>query len=114
QLAKIPELNVLRLQLKGDFLIKSAWEARGVGFIDTVTPEGAKLFHQRPAEARSVLKKAWDLKPDESRTATLMLSVELGIGGGNRDQMEMWFERAMKADGNNRDACHAKMAWLEP
>jgi hypothetical protein len=60
------------------------------------------------------LQKAWDLKPDESRTATLMLSVELGIGGGNRDQMEMWFERAMKADGNNRDACHTKMAWLEP
>ena len=36
-----------------------------------------------------------------------MITVELGIGGGDRKAMETWFERAMKADPNNVEACRS-------
>jgi hypothetical protein len=112
-LAKTPALKALRLQLRGAFLIKYAWEARGIGFADTVTEERWKKFHERIAQAREALDEAWQIMPGDTRTATLMLTVEKGIGG-NREAMEKWFERAMKADGNNTDACMAKMDWLDP
>ena len=43
-----------------------------------------------------------------------MLSIEQGIGRGDRQAMETWFDRAMKANGNDREACWAKLDWLDP
>jgi hypothetical protein len=34
--------------------------------------------------------------------------------GGDRTTMELWFDRAMKADGDRRDACWSKLHWLDP
>ncbi len=43
-----------------------------------------------------------------------MLIVEKGIGQGDREKMETWFDRAMKADGNSHQACLQKLDWLDP
>ena len=43
----------------------------------------------------------------------MMLTVEKAAGG-DRDEMETWFQRAMEADGDNQAACDAKMDWLDP
>ena len=43
-----------------------------------------------------------------------MLDVEKSIGQGDRQAMETWFERAMKADGNDQKACWSKLDWLDP
>jgi hypothetical protein len=43
-----------------------------------------------------------------------MLDVEKGIGGGDWDRHEQWFERAMRANGDNKMACECKLDWLEP
>jgi hypothetical protein len=114
-LAKIPALKSTRLQLKGRFLIDYAWDARGAGVASTVTKEGWEKFEERLTEARKVLEEAWTAaKPGESRAAALMLWVEIGIGG-DRDEMEKWFERAMKGSGgSNIQACKAKLTWLTP
>ncbi len=42
------------------------------------------------------------------------MEIEKGIGGGDRAAMELWFDRAMKADGDNRQACWSKLDWLDP
>jgi hypothetical protein len=42
-----------------------------------------------------------------------MLEIEKGIGG-DRATMELWFDRAMKADGDDRTACFSKLDWLDP
>jgi hypothetical protein len=34
--------------------------------------------------------------------------------GGDRAKMELWFDRAMKADGNWYAACLTKLDWLDP
>lgn len=112
--ARVPDLNWLRLQLKGDHLIRSGWEARGTGFAGAVTEDGAKTFRTRLTGAREALEQSWKLQPDNPRTATLMIIVEKGIGDGDREAMETWFRRAMEADMNNREACGAKLDWLDP
>jgi len=114
-LTRIPALKSTRLQLRGSSLTDYAWDARGSGVASTVTKEGREKFEERLAEARKVLDEAWAAaKPGESRAAALMLSVEIGIGG-ERDDMEKWFERAMKASGGgNIQACEAKLTWLAP
>jgi hypothetical protein len=42
-----------------------------------------------------------------------MLTVEKADSRG-RDEMEVWFHRAMEADGNNVQACRLKLDWLDP
>ncbi|CAN5833300.1 hypothetical protein BH23PLA1_BH23PLA1_11990 [soil metagenome] len=42
-----------------------------------------------------------------------MISINIGLTG-DRDDMELWFQRAIEANPNNRDACLHKMEWLEP
>ena len=112
-LSKNPGLKALRLKERGKFYIDYAWEARGNAYAPLVAEKGFKMFHERLAEAGKALKGAWALKPGDARIATMMIMVELGIGGERAD-MEKWFSRAMEADGDNYDACMAKLNWLEP
>jgi hypothetical protein len=99
--------------LKGEAYIAMAWQARGNGYADTVTPEGAKLFDQRLVTARKYLEHAWQLNPQDSRIPHHMMTVELGQGTG-RDQLELWFDRAMKLNPNDYEACSSKLYYLEP
>jgi hypothetical protein len=99
--------------LKGEAFIAMAWQARGSGYADTVTPDGAKLFDQRLVLARKYLEYAWKLNPQDGRIPRHMLTVELGQGSG-RDGMELWFSRAMKLNSNDYAACSAKLQYIEP
>lgn len=112
-LAEAPDLKVMRLLVKGDYLTNAAWEARGNGLADTVTEEGWKAFNERLVEAETTLEQAWELKPSGVRAPNLMLAVATGLNK-DRDVMETWFRRAMEADGNNLEACQAKLNWLDP
>ena len=98
---------------KGQRYTKYAWEARGSGYANTVTPEGWKLFGERLAAAREALTKAWELDPLDERAPTAMITVCLGDGTG-RAEMEKWFRRAMDANPDNRQACHDKLYFLYP
>lgn len=103
----------LFLLLKGEVYIQLGWQARGYGYANTITSEGAKLFEKHLATAEEALNTAWQLNTNESRIAVKMIWVEVGQGKG-RDRMELWFQRAMAADPNNYDACDAKLLYLEP
>lgn len=110
--AEIPELKAERLKVKGNHLVSYAWEARGSGFANTVSREGFEKFRERLLEAREALEASWELKQDPE-TAARLITVDMGLDG-DRDNMELWFDRAMKADGNNLDACLAKLDWVDP
>jgi hypothetical protein len=97
----------------GRRFIRYAWEARGKGTAETVTPEGWRLFRDRLTVADRELKRAWELDRSNARAATAMLSVELGLRG-DRDEMEKWFGRALAADPDNFDACVDKLWFLRP
>jgi hypothetical protein len=74
--------------LKGNAYIKLAWAARGGGYINTVTAEGAKEFAEYLAIADQALNRAWELNSKDPLVAVKMISVELGQGQG-RDRMEL-------------------------
>jgi S1-C subfamily serine protease len=114
ELAKVTAIEALRLTVKGNFYINWGWEARTNATADKVNEEQFRTFETRLREARAALEGAWKAKPEEPNVADLMLTIEKGIGGGDREAMETWFERAMKADGNDREACWQKLDWLDP
>jgi hypothetical protein len=114
RLVKIKGIEALRLTVKGFFLVNWAWEARTNQIARQVTEEQFRTFAQRCMEARETLMKAWKLNPDEPNLARTMMIVEKGIGQGDRDAMETWFERAMTVDGDDQLACLQKLDWLDP
>ena len=114
RLAKIPGIDALRLTVKGAFLINWGWETRTDQVAANVTEEQFRTFEARLGEAREALSKAWELRPGEPHVAELMLMLEKGIGHGDRETMETWFERAMTVDGNSHQACYQKLDWLDP
>lgn len=105
--------DYLPYYLKGNHYIELAWRARGSGYADTVTKEGAALFGTNIGIAREALEKAWALSHKESGVPIQMMTVVLGQGG-DRKALELWFNRAMEADTNSYDACRNKMNFLDP
>ena len=99
--------------VRGGFLIRHAWDARGGGVIGTVTVEGARLFEERLAAAEAALAAAYESDGDRPHAPTRMITVCMGRGHP-RAEMERWFERAMRADPDNFQACAAKLEFLHP
>jgi hypothetical protein len=99
--------------IKGAFYMDFAWQARGEGSADTVTPDGWKLFGERLKIAEAAYQTGWQIEPGDPLIPTQMLRVVLGLTDG-RDKMELWFQRAMKADPNNWEACNYKLYYLYP
>jgi hypothetical protein len=109
------------LVFKGQAYIDYAWDARGYGFAQTVTPAKAALFQERLASASEMLEKAYALDPSDPRAAVAMCHVELGQGRG-RDVLNKWFDRAIAAHPDadlsflypgNRDAYGWKLEYLQ-
>jgi len=108
---KAPEW--LRLAVEGHSSIQAAWEARGSGVANTVTPEGWKLFGERLELASDRLKRSWEVNPSFALTATSMITVSMGLSL-ERDEMETWFRHAMETDPDCLAACRAKATYLQP
>ena len=87
--------------------------ARGTGYANTVTKEGWKGFAENLAIAEKALNRAWELNPKDPRTAVTMIWVQGDVDSG-RDQIDLWFNRAMENDPNDSTACGAKLVFIEP
>ena len=99
--------------LAGQANVHMAWDARGTGWADTVTDEGWRAFNARLGVARRALEHAWILNQQDTAIAHEMMTVALGEGG-DRKNMELWFNRAMDLDTNDFEACSHKLYYLEP
>ncbi len=54
--------------------------------------------------------------PTDERQETavhILLNIDKAIGG-DRPTMELWFNRAMKANGDQDSSCFTKLDWLDP
>ena len=99
--------------MEGWFFTKWAWAARGTGWAYQVTEKGNQLFEERLEGAKAAYLKAWQLDPKDSDAPTRMIDVMLGLSD-ERNEMEIWFRRAMYADTNNYVACKKKLWYLDP
>jgi hypothetical protein len=111
--------DAVAMAFAGNQYVHYAWDARGSGTSDTVTPEGWKLMADRLSVAERLLGEAYKRDPSDATAATHMISCELGQGKG-KDQMERWFQRAIKADPahsyeySDSDAYNNKLYYLQP
>jgi len=101
------------LTVRGMFLIKYAWDARGHGYADKVTPEGWKLFGERIAEARKLFEDALKLDPKNGVAAAEMLTILLAQSA-DRPEFETAFKRACEADPYSDAPYQAKLTYLQP
>jgi hypothetical protein len=106
-------VSVVRDTMQGKFYITYAWSARGIGFANTVTADAQKQFAERLQKADTILEAAYARHPDAGMIAREMLTVELGQGKG-RDRMELWFQRAIKANPDDYNAYLDKAYYLNP
>lgn len=100
------------LQFKARFEIDWAWDARGNGTGDTVTPQGWKLFGERIGAARAALEQAWKLDPTQSAIAEQMITV--CMAQSDRDGLEQWFQRGIEANPDDYQLCWNKMYAIDP
>ena len=112
-LAGNKEQAAARQLVRAKFYLVHAWQARGNGTASEVTEQGWKLFGERLAEAEKAVNQAWSLNPYDENIPTLMISVLEGRQK-SREDVEKWFQRAMKLDVENYDACRAKLHYLLP
>jgi Leucine-rich repeat (LRR) protein len=116
-LSDVPDAKLLRVQMRAEHQIDSAWKARGGGFADTVTAEGFREFTENLKAAHESLHEAWKLDPTDSWAPTTMLRVLKGLGERIEnfdDELKTWFERAMNADPDNIEACQEMLEILDP
>lgn len=103
----------LRLLYRGDFWLRHGWDARTEAFAPAVPAGGMETLEERLAIARQACEDAWKLRPGSGEVARLVLEIEKAVGH-DRAAMELWFDRAIKADGDDRYACWSKLDWLDP
>ncbi|HLX69348.1 MAG TPA: hypothetical protein VKV04_06950 [Verrucomicrobiae bacterium] len=99
--------------IKGRFYYSFAWSARGGGYADKVSTDGWKSFAEDLAVAEKAYREAWALNPKDPRIATEMIEMAVSQQK-SRDEMELWFGRAMQLDTNNYAACKYKLRFLNP
>lgn len=93
----------LYLILAGQQELLDAWDARGDGYADSVSPKGWKEFAAHLNEAKNYLTQAWQLRPDLPLAAVLMEQVALGQS--EPEEIRLWFTRAVALQIDH------KMAW---
>lgn len=112
-LSRVADAKVLRLLFRGIFWLNYGWEARTTAFAPAVPAGGFDALEKRLAVARTAFEQAWQLRPGNGVAARYLMDIDRSIGG-DRATMELWFDRAMKANGDDRAACFTKLDWLDP
>jgi hypothetical protein len=112
-LANHPDLKSVRLLMKARFHLDHGWEVRGNEFANAVPDEAIDVFHRQLELAGDAAAEAWRLDPTDPHGPMILIEVCKGLGLP-RPTMELWFRRAMRADGDNLSACLSKLDYLEP
>jgi len=102
-----------RLMATSYLASRTAFAARGEGVASTVTPEGWRIFGIENKKAKEALEKAWELDPERWEAPTMMLNIGRNLSF-ERDEIEQWFNRAMKANPDNTRACLDLFDYLLP
>jgi hypothetical protein len=109
--AKLPQW--IMATLRGIAEKNRAWKKRGSGYAHTVTPEGWAGFAEHLKEARRLLTRAWEIRPEEPIAATTMITVAMGGETGEGESPRLWFDRAIAAQCDFPSAYRAlALAWM--
>lgn len=79
----------LELMLRATAARNKAWEARGDGYANTVTPEGWRIYEEELAKALPLLEKAYHLRPEQPWSCRLALQCSFDDGPARK----IWLKR---------------------
>ncbi len=113
RLARVTGAKFLRLVYRGGFWVGYGWEARTSALAPAVPEGGFDTLEKCATIAREAYQDAWKLQPGLGAVARALFEIDKSVGG-DRATMELWFERALKANGDDRAACWSKLDWLDP
>lgn len=97
----------------GNILIDEAWQARGGGWANTVTPEGWRLFEERLKKAREELEYAYELDPSDPIPPAHLITVAKGLSL-DRSEMEKQFQRGIAVSPDECLLYEKKLGYLMP
>lgn len=90
--------------------IKRGWELRGGGYAADVTTEGWSGFDAHLKKARVLLLQCWGEHSDCPDAAAQLIAVTMGIGGIAGEEPRFWFDEAVGAQFDCRDA-YDRLRW---
>jgi tetratricopeptide (TPR) repeat protein len=99
--------------VRGGYHIKEAWRARGGDVARTVSDAWYILFMDELILAREDLNTAHRLNPKDPNSAALMIGVYMGLKM-EEEEMEEWFQAAVKADPQSVFPYLYKLTFLSP
>ena len=99
--------------LRGLYHKNDAWRARGGEYAYAVSDEDRRLFKSRLKLAKKDLEKAYSLDPDDPNSASSMIPVLMGLRY-EEEEMETWFQRAIKSDPVTYNPYSKKLQFLNP
>jgi tetratricopeptide (TPR) repeat protein len=105
--------SYIPLMAMGEFHVDYAWNARGIGWGNTVTKEMREKFEKRLLLSEQYLTKAHESNPTDPRMAARLITVAMGLGH-EREQMEKWFQAAVQIDPRFYVAYRGKLTYLMP
>lgn len=100
--------------LKGRYHVRAAWIARGTGWANTVSKEAWEVFFAELTQARDALVKAHELHPEHPEAAVTMIGVATGAGDRLRLDARQWFDRAVAAQVDVKEAYEIYRGHLKP
>lgn len=112
-MAECKEFEFKRMRVKGAWMMNQAWAARGNGTIDKVTEDGYMKFKERLREAGELLDAVWEKEKSPIGMERRMW-VEIGLGDGDRKEIEKWFARSISNTRDDYNAAVAMKEWTHP
>jgi ankyrin repeat protein len=100
--------------IQGKAEVSAAWQARGGGYADTVTPAGWAGFRDHLTKAYAALTEAWKLHPEYPEAPALLVKVAMGGVKGTGEGERTWFDRAVAAQMDYLPAYDALLWALRP
>lgn len=94
-------------------LIDEGWNIRGGSFVDYIAQAEMKAFKEKTMEGGKLLADAYKQNPNNPVTPYMMITVcnRLSLP---RDVMELWYNRALKLDPDNKRIYLDKLFYLDP
>lgn len=97
----------------GDVMVAYAWKARGGGEVNTVSPDGWRLFFQRLGQAAEILKVARSLNEKCPEYWNVLMRAALGLQA-NRLQFDGIFDEATNAGPGYEAYYYRRAIYLLP
>jgi tetratricopeptide (TPR) repeat protein len=104
--------SVFAFTQRGEFYLRYAWQARGYGWGYTVSPADAETFRARAEQAGRDFEYVYTVDPTNAHAPARLVTVAMALGW-DRETMETWFQRAIRADPTDILAYFTKLEYLK-